>query len=266
MKNVYKAILSYCIAGAALLLLAVPASAQMKIGNHPTSIQPASILELESPNQALRLTQGDTAEVNNIIATESDQNGKTPYQLAEGLIMYQNLDSSFYMRMHGWWHKIISADAVNDEYFKLGGNTITTTSTFLGLKGAVDSLRIGTDSSAASIVVMPSGVVKILDSLHAVQARIDSLYSGVANIDTLTVNDSLNVAGALQVRADSIHAFKRFVLEDSLVINNLKTVANDTALLSIGENGTVHKMSIDSLLKSSEPTINGITSDVFYLT
>ncbi|MGH2643329.1 MAG: hypothetical protein ACRDE2_05230 [Chitinophagaceae bacterium] len=245
----------------------VQSSAQMKIGNHPTQIQPASILELESGNQALRLTQGDTANVNTIIGTESNlPDGETPYHAAEGMIMYNTGDSSFYMRMNGWWHKIMSADQVNAQYFKLGGNTISTSSTYLGLTGHVDSLRIGTDSTLASIVIMPNGVIKMLDSLNAVLARVNKLYSGVASIDTLTVNDTLSVAGKLLVRSDSSKVLNVFVMQDSVVMTNLMNAYGaDTALLSISPNGTVHKMSIDSLLGHNKPTINGINSTIFHL-
>lgn len=180
--------------------------------------------------------------------------------------MYNAADSSFYMRMNGWWHKVMSADQVNAQYFKLGGNTISTTSTFLGLKGHTDSLRIGTDSTAASIVIMPNGVINMLDSLHAVLARINKLYSGVASIDTLTVNDSLNVAGNFIVKKDTSRMLNYFVMQDSVVMTNLmKAYGADTALLSIGPGGVVHRMSIDSLLGANKPTINGINSNVFHL-
>lgn len=266
MKNMVR--VRYLLLTLALGVFAViQASAQMKIGNHPTQIQPASILELESNNQALRLTQGDTLKVNGIIATEATlPDGETPYQAAEGMIMYNEGDSSFYMRMNGWWHKVMSADQVNAQYFKLGGNTISTSSTFLGLKGHSDSLRIGTDSTAASIIIMPNGVINMLDSLHAVLARINKLYSGVASIDTLTVNDSLNVAGNFIVKKDTSRMLNYFVMQDSVVMTNLmKAYGADTALLSIGPGGVVHRMSIDSLLGANKPTINGINSTIFHL-
>lgn len=244
------------------LFAVIQASAQMKIGNHPTQIQPASILELESNNQALRLTQGDTAKVNTIIGTESNlPDGETPYHAAEGMIMYNEADSSFYMRMNGWWHKVMSADQVNEQYFKIGGNTIAATAAFLGTKGAADSLRIGTDSSNASIVIMPNGVVNFLDSLHAAQGRIDSLYSNI-----LISNDSLNVANKLTVNIDSSKVANVFVMQDSVLMTNLlNAYGADTALLSISPGGVVHKMSIDSLLGANKPTINGINSTIFHL-
>lgn len=238
------------------------ASAQMKIGNHPTTIHPASILELESNNQALRLTQGDTAQVNAIISSEASSMPDY-YSAAEGLIMYNKADSSFYMRMNGWWHRIMPADQVNDQYFKLGGNNITTTSTFLGLKtsAGTDSLRIGTDSTKASIVIMPNGTIHILDSLVGVLAKIDTIYA-----QTVNVNDTLNVAGGFKVYNDTTKVMNVFVTQDSVLMKNLfNATSADTALLSIDTRGVVHKMSIDSLLSQNKPTINGINSNVFHL-
>jgi hypothetical protein len=261
MKNMVR--VRYLLLTLALGVFAViQASAQMKIGNHPTQIQPASILELESNNQALRLTQGDTLKVNGIIATEATlPDGETPYQAAEGMILYNEGDSSFYMRMNGWWHKVMSADQVNEQYFKIGGNTIAATAAFLGTKGAADSLRIGTDSSKASIVIMPNGIVNFLDSLHAAQGRIDSLFSNV-----LISNDSLNVANKLTVNVDSSKVANVFVMQDSVLMTNLmKAYGADTSLLSISPGGVVHKMSIDSLLGANKPTINGINSTIFHL-
>lgn len=261
MKNIVR--VRYLLLTLAFGVFAViQASAQMKIGNHPTQIQPASILELESSNQALRLTQADTTAINGIIGTETTlPDGETPYQAAEGLVTYQPLDSSFYMRFQGTWHKIMSADQVNSQYFKIGGNTIAATAAFLGTKGAVDSLRIGTDSSNASIIVMPNGVVNFLDSLHAAQGRIDSLYSNI-----LISNDSLNVANKLTVNVDSSKVANVFVMQDSVLMKNLMNAYGaDTSLLSISPGGVVHKMSIDSLLGHNKPTINGINSTVFHL-
>lgn len=245
----------------------VQSSAQMKIGNHPTQIEPFSILALESKNQALRLTQGDTAQVNTIInGASSLPDGNTASSEAEGLIMYQLSDSSFYLRSHGYWHRILTSNNEN-QYFQLGGNTITQTkdsSIFLGTTTS-DTLNIGTNKNT-SVVILPTGVIKLLDSLNAVLARVNKLYSGVASIDTLTVNDTLSVAGKLLVKSDSTKVLNVFQMQDSVVMSNLMNAYGaDTALLSISPNGVVHKMSLDSLLIANTTTINGIKSNVFHL-
>lgn len=246
------------------------ASAQMKIGNHPTQIQPASILELESNNQALRLTQGDTAQVNLIIAGETTlPDGETPSAGAEGMIMYQLSDKNFYIRKNGYWNRILTSNNEN-QYFQLGGNSLTKaagtdTSAFLGLNSAGDTLKIGTNG-IPSVIIAPTGVINMLDSLNAVLARVNKLYSGVAKIDTLTVNDSLNVANKFTVNNGTSTVSNIFVMKDSVMMTNLMNAFGaDTALLSIGPGGVVHKMSIDSLLASNKPTINGINSTVFHL-
>lgn len=262
------------VKGFAFLLLLTGFSfagyAQMKIGNNPTQIHPASILELESGNQALRLTQGDTTDVNTVIgggsAANSHDTTQANVKAAEGMIMFQNSGDGFglYMRVGGYWRKIMSPNNLDSTYFKIGGNHVTADSSYLGLIEA-KSLAIGTDS-AVSIVIAPDGVVQILDSLHALLARVDSLYSGIASIDTLTVNDSLNVDGKFLVNSDTSKVVNFFVMKDSVMMKNVTDAFGaDTALLSIGPDGVVHRMSIDSLWNTNKPTINGITSNVFHL-
>lgn len=227
------------------------ASAQMKIGNHPTQIQPASILELESNNQALRLTQGDTAKVNTIIGTESSQNGVTPVSAAEGMIMYQNSDSSIYIRLHGYWHKVLAGNGTQLGFWSTIGNITSADSNFLGTKNNME-LHIGADSSAR-IIITPSGLVKIVDSLSALHF----------SVDTVKINDSLNVANVLLVTKDSAHLNKTLFIQDSAVMRGLRLVTGDTAMLTIDPNGNIHKMSIDSLMKSVKDTLNGLTGTHF---
>jgi hypothetical protein len=224
----------------------------MKIGNHPTQIQPASILELESNNQALRLTQGDTAAVNAIITSESTlPDGETAHYGAEGMIMYQNSDSSIYIRLQGYWHKVLSGTGTQLGFWSTTGNITSADSNFLGTKNNME-LHIGTDSSAR-IIITPSGLVKIVDSLSALHF----------SVDTVKINDSLNVANVLLVTPDSAHFNKTVIIQDSMVMRNLRLVTGDTSMLTIDPNGAIRKMSIDSLMRTVRDTLNGLTGTHF---
>ena len=99
--------------------------AQMKIGNNPTRIHPTSILELESPNQALRLTQGDTAEINDVLSTlqgvtDIHDMNDAAVLAAEGLLLYQVSDQSLYMRTGGYWRRMASSDISDSLYVNKG--------------------------------------------------------------------------------------------------------------------------------------------------
>lgn len=81
---------------------------QLKLGNNPTQINKAAVLELQSWNQGLRLTRVDTNAVNDIInslpsAAEKDS--------TNGMIVFQVSDSSIYYRTGGYWRKLVMADS-----------------------------------------------------------------------------------------------------------------------------------------------------------
>lgn len=162
MKNVYKAILSYCIAGAGLLLLAVPASAQMKIGANPTKINKSSILELESDRQGLLLPRlSSFIDINNIInsETKSDLKGmlvfytgaETGYE-GPGLYCYEETSTGVFN-----WVKIASAsDAAKN--WSLSGNEATSND-FLGTTNN-QPLVIKTDNTER-LQVTAGGAIKV---------------------------------------------------------------------------------------------------------
>lgn len=233
----------------------IQVSAQMKIGNHPTQIQPASILELESNNQALRLTQGDTAEVNNIIASESAQNGVSPDSAAEGMIMYQKSDNSLYMRVGGYWRRVVSSANVDSTFWKLKGNTGTdSASSFLG---TLDNqpLNMGANGNKY-IIIHSNGVLDVLAD--------SSYFSNKAVFGkSVTIADSLNVNnGALKV-SDSVYIGKPMAIHDSIVIKGLgNALSSDSSVLVIGSGGVVRKLDMDSI---GIRQINGVGGTYFHL-
>ena len=77
------------------------ATAQLKIGTKPTSIQKSSILELESNRQGLLLPRlTDTAAINLL----------TP---PDGMIIYLIADNSLRIRSNRAWKKIADASAAS---------------------------------------------------------------------------------------------------------------------------------------------------------
>ncbi len=259
MKNMVR--VRYLLLTLAFAVFAViQASPQMKIGNHPTQIHPASILELESNNQALRLTQGDTAAVNNVItsvelAPNSYDTTNAQVKAAEGMIMYQNSDHSLYMRVGGYWRQIVSSANVDSTFWKLKGNTGTDSATsFLGTLDK-QPLNIGANNKGY-IIIHSNGIVNVLA---------DSSYfaNNTGFRHSVTIADSLNVNnGAFKV-SDSVYIGKPLAIHDSIVIKGLqRALTSDSLVLVMGSGGIVRKMNIDSIGIRS---INGVTGTFFHL-
>lgn len=235
------------------MLAGLQAHGQMKIGNHPTTIHPASILELESGSQALRLTQGDTLNVNAVIGTDTHTD---KYLAAEGMIMYQQNDSSIYMRTQGYWHKVVSLSDVDSTFWNLRGNTATdSTSSFLGTLDK-NALNIGANNQKY-LIIHSNGRVDVLGDSTFVQSN-----TGFGK--SVTIADSLNVnGGGLKVTKDSVYFGNPLAIHDSIVINGLeRALSTDTSLLVIGSGGIVRKISMDSI---GIRAINGVAGTYLHL-
>lgn len=229
------------------------AHGQMKIGNHPTQIHPASILELESNNQALRLTQGDTTAVNGIISSDTHSD---KYNAAEGLVLYQSSDSSVYIRTQGSWRKMVTLSDVDSTFWKLKGNAGTdSASSFLGTLDQ-GPLNIGANNQKY-IIIHSDGRIDILGDSTFVQNN-----AGFGK--SVTIADSLNVNnGGFNVRKDSVFIGQPLAIHDSIVIKGLeKALSTDTSLLVIGAGGIVRKISMDSIGIRS---INGVGGTYVHL-
>lgn len=241
------------------LFAVIQASAQMKIGNNPTQIHPASILELESGNQALRLTEGDTASVNATLLTlESVSPGDTTSadgKAAEGLIMYQTMDHSIYMRIGGYWQRVVSGSQVDSTFWKVKGNLGTDSATsFLGTLDK-QALNIGANNTGY-IIIHSNGIVNVLaDSSYF--ANNAGFGKSVTIADTLSAEN-----GAFRV-SDSIYVGKPLAIHDSIVIAGLqRALTTDSLVLVMGSGGIVRKMNIDSIGIRS---INGVSGTFFHL-
>jgi hypothetical protein len=230
----------------------------MKIGNNPTTIHPASILELESGNQGLRLSQGDTASVNATLLTEGVTNPDTTSangKAAEGLLIYQPIDNSIYMRVGGFWRRIVSEANVDSTFWKLKGNTgADSTNSFLGTLDQ-QALNIGANNKGY-IIIHSNGIINVLAD--------SSYFANNAGFGkSVTVADSLNVNnGAFKV-SDSVYVGKPLAIHDSIVIQGLqRALSSDSLVLVMGSGGIVRKMNIDSL---GIREINGVSGTFFHL-
>lgn len=209
------------------LLVAVRSQAQMKIGNNPTTINRASILELESQQQGLLLTR--------ILDTSS----MTALNPPDGMIIYSQHDSALYLRSDHVWKRLVDSSEVAGAFWGLHGNAGDSANYFLGTNDAT-GLRIGTNGSPA-LIISGSGAVQVVDSLHV---------GGNADFGkALTVADSLSAAaGGLRVLLDSVVIGRAAVLNDSLRLNMVRDAlgVNDSVLV-LGPDHIVRKTSADAL-------------------
>src|ERR1700754_5333711 len=103
-----------------VLLTSTLASAQLKIGDNPTSIQKSSILELESTRQGLLLPRlADTTSINAL----------TP---PDGMIIYLNTDKSLRLRSNGTWKKIADLSEASSNWSLTGNSGTNPANQFIG--------------------------------------------------------------------------------------------------------------------------------------
>ncbi len=211
------------------LLAVLQAHGQMKIGNHPTEINRASILELESNKQGLLLTR------------IQDTSAMTPLNPPDGMIIYSVKDSALFIRANHEWKKLIDSTRLSAQFWNLKGNDFTTadsTNNILGTSNAM-GFRIGTNNTAA-IVIDRNGNATFIDSINVEKN---------ANIaGKMTIGDSLRVGNRLlNVALDSTFIGNALFINDSV---RLKIVRNalpgDDSVLVLGADHVVRKMSLDS--------------------
>lgn len=118
---------------------------QLKLGNNPSQINKAALLELESGNQGLRLTRVDTGDVNAVISSLTDAAQKAA---TNGMIVFQTSDSSLYYRTGGLWKKIMIVDSLGVQSIngdKTRNQTLSLTnapSSTLGFQAPVNGAQV----------------------------------------------------------------------------------------------------------------------------
>jgi hypothetical protein len=210
------------------------ATAQLKIGDNPTSIQKSSILELESSRQGLLLPRlSDTAAINAL----------TP---PNGMIIYLTADNSLRIRSAGAWKKLASmADATAN--WSLTGNTGTdSASNFIGTLDG-QPLTIKTDN-AARMIISSDGNVGIGTTTPSAKLNVD----GTVKFDNLGASTTdvevlvLAADGSVLKRTMSSSAFTNAIS----AINGLQKQT-----LSITAEADASKDSVEVENRSADSTI-----------
>ena len=217
-----------------LLGTVMMATAQLKIGDNPTSIQKSSILELESTRQGLLLPRlSDTTAINAL----------TP---PDGMIIYLTADNSLRIRSNGAWKKLASmADATAN--WSLTGNTGTdSANNFIGtLDGK--PLTIKTDNAARMIIgsngnvgigtTTPSATLNVNGTV-----KLENLAANTSEVDVLV----LAADGSVYKRTMSSSAFTN-------AISAINGIQKQT--LSITAEADASKDSVEVENRSADSTI-----------
>jgi hypothetical protein len=210
------------------------ASAQLKIGDNPTSISKSSILELESSRQGLLLPRlTDTADINAL----------TP---PDGMIIFLTTDKSLRLRSNGSWKKIADLAAANANW---------------SLKG-----NAGTDPSL-NFIGTTDGQPLVMRTDNNERLRIDA--SGNIGIGTNNPTAKLEVAGSVKLPSIAAGSAEQQVLvlgaDGSVYKRSLSSAAFENAIkaingiqkqtLSITADASTAKNTVEVENRTSDSTI-----------
>lgn len=225
------------------LLVGTLAKAQLKIGDNPTSIQKASILELESTRQGLLLPRiADTALINAL----------TP---PDGMIIYLTTDNSLRLRSNGTWKKIADLAAASSNW-SLTGNTGTDST--LNFIGTVDGkplvmktnnserLRINSNGNIGIGTATPTATLNVDGSV-----KLENLASGTTELDVLV----LAADGSVYKRSMSSSSFENAIK----AINGIQkqTLSITAAADEATDTVAVENRASDSTIAITLPVQNG---------
>lgn len=182
-----------------LVFAGFAASAQLKIGDNPTSIQKSSILELESTRQGLLLPRlADTTAINAL----------TP---PDGMIIYLNADKSLRLRSNGGWKKIADLSEATANWSLTGNSGTSPATNFIGtIDGQPLVVRT---NNAERLRVDASGNVGIGTNNPTARLNVDgsvklqNLADGTTELDVLV----LAADGSVYKRSMSSSAFENAI-------------------------------------------------------
>jgi hypothetical protein len=182
-----------------LVFAGFAASAQLKIGDNPTSIQKSSILELESTRQGLLLPRlADTTAINAL----------TP---PDGMIIYLNADKSLRLRSNGGWKKIADLSEATANWSLTGNSGTNPATNFIGtIDGQPLVVRT---NNAERLRVDASGNVGIGTNNPTARLNVDgsvklqNLADGTTELDVLV----LAADGSVYKRSMSSSAFENAI-------------------------------------------------------
>lgn len=216
------------------LLAIKTASAQLKIGDNPTTINKSSILELESDRQGLLLTRlSDTANINTLSPPD-------------GMIIYLNSDNSLRLRSNGSWKKI--AEFSSTKVQEIAAGAVSNTGNPNGISIiSLDSLR--TIILHAANATNPGIVTAGTQTFGGNKTFQDSVtVNGQLILPTLTANttsDSVLVYnnGVIEKRTVSAAAFGNAIRS----INGNRDTAQKIAFRNTGTDLVVNTNGADSI-------------------
>ncbi len=206
----------------ALVSAALLSQAQIKVGDNPTTLNAAAVLEIESVTKGFLLPRMTDTQMNAIASPPA------------GLMVYNTTNNCTYIFKNSTWTSLCASSPTltlsNDSLTISGGNTVVlpsspiqTASNGLGLVGTDVQLG-GTLSSATSIVTSSSNTLSL------------------KNLQTGTTSDSLvlvSTGGVLKKRAASTFTDSQTlsISNDSLTISGGNTVVLPSSPIQTASNG-----------------------------
>ncbi|RAJ87336.1 hypothetical protein CLV59_10185 [Chitinophaga dinghuensis] len=217
------------------IALSPAAIAQLKIGDNPSTINKASVLELESLRQGLLLPR--------IVDTTLAPLNAAP----DGMIIFFTQNKSLLVRRNGYWSKLADSLSLTANSWNLAGNAGTNpTNNYIGTSDG-QALSIRTNATEAIHVNTDQSV------------QLKNVPQSTTLITTLVIDPT---TGTVSQRSLSSAAFTNAIQS----INGLKnlgvTIKADTANAAFG----VTANPADSSVTMNIPIVNGTTQKTGLLT
>jgi len=215
---------SWLITGLLLCWLVPVFAQQLKLGNNPSGINKAAVLELESAKQGLLLTRvSDTSAA--------------PLNIApDGMLIYFTVDKTLLIRKGGFWRRLIDITAVTANSWNYGGNAVSPAQNF-GTTSNADLPVITNNAERMRLLAngnLGIGTTAASTTLHVKSAAANQ--SGVRLENLTSVSPVTAGAGGLGVDAQGVvvraAAAPVFYNGGAVVSNNVKIWA-DTVLNNV---------------------------------
>ncbi|SHM01614.1 hypothetical protein SAMN05444266_10682 [Chitinophaga jiangningensis] len=216
------------------VLLTPAAMAQLKVGDNPSTINKASVLELESVRQGLLLPR--------IADTTLSPLNTAP----DGMIIYFTGNQSLLVRRAGYWSRLADSLSISATGWKLTGNAGTTAANYIGT----------TDGQPLSIRTNATEAIHV-NADQTVQLK--NVPQNTALISTLVIDPA---TGAVSQRSLSASAFAGAIESINGLTNKGITIKADTANANFG----VTPNAADSSVTVNIPIVNGTTQRTGLLT
>ena len=248
-------------------LMALPARSQLKVGQHPTTIEKSAVLELESDRQGLLLPRiADTALINTMT-------------VPDGMVIYftggaTGADNGLYARTHGYWEQMSTRVSGWD---MLGNLINPLTNEFIGTRNAVpfimkanskEGVRIDDGNVTISNDVKLANInasTTLADALVIDPATGQVFKRAMTDLAITAINDSKATSQTINTDNEPVYSFDNSV--DGT--HTLKIVTQDGApalgLMTKGAWDTLQaaqkNIIIDAFDNTPDADGNGLTID-----